>query len=103
VPFLAAADVSLGVCTSKRADFANDILDLFGLRQYFGFVNGGDTGIRKVNQLACLIKDRVAAKSNALASVAVLWGHGSLEELQAVAPDALLRHPHELLRIAHAG
>lgn len=72
-----------------------------------------------MNQLASLIKDGVvaksstmigdraldivSAKSNALASVGVLWGHGSLEELQAVAPDALLRHPHELLRFAHAG
>lgn len=72
-----------------------------------------------MNQLASLIKDGVvaksstmigdraldivAAKSNALASVGVLWGHGSLEELQAVAPDASLRHPHELLRFAHAG
>jgi phosphoglycolate phosphatase len=115
---LAAADVPLGVCTSKRADFAGDILDLFGLRQYFSFVSGGDTGIRKADQLASLINDGVvarsstmigdraidivAAKSHRLGSVAVLWGHGSIEELEAVSPDTLLRYPHELLALAHA-
>jgi phosphoglycolate phosphatase len=46
--------------------------------------------------------DIVAAKSHRLGSVAVLWGHGSLEELEAVSPDTLLRYPHELLALAHA-
>lgn len=116
---LATANVFLGVCTSKRTDFAKDILDLFGIRQYFDFVSGGDIGIRKVDQLASLLNDGViagtstmigdravdiaAAKSNRLRSIAVLWGHGSLEELQAVEPDALLQFPQELLTLTDAG
>lgn len=115
---LAAANVSLGVCTSKRTDFAKDILDLFGIHQYFDFVSGGDVGIRKVEQLASLLDhgviagtstmigdravDIAAAKSNGLRSVAVLWGHGSREELQAAAPDVLLQFPHGLLTITDA-
>jgi phosphoglycolate phosphatase len=33
--------VPMGVCTSKRTEFAVQILELFGLRQHFNFVNGG--------------------------------------------------------------
>ena len=116
---LAAADIPLGLCTSKRADFAESILNLFGLRQFFHFISGGDIGVRKVDQLASLLNDGViaksstmigdravdilAAKSNGMGSVAVLWGHGSLGELQGVSPDALLQFPRELLALANAG
>jgi len=115
---LDTAGVPLGLCTSKRADFADRILRLFGLRQHFHFVSGGDIGIRKTDQLASLLKsgviansstmigdraiDILAAKANELRSVAVLWGHGSLAELRAVSPDALLEFPHELSRLTTA-
>ena len=46
-------DIKLGICTSKRVDFAERILDLFGLRHFFFFVNGGDVGIEKWQQLGC--------------------------------------------------
>jgi phosphoglycolate phosphatase len=36
------ASVPLGVCTSKRSDFAEQILEMFGLRSFFRFVSGGD-------------------------------------------------------------
>ena len=44
--------------------------------------------------------DITAAKANGLASIAVLWGHGSREELQAARPDVLIASPHELLEHA---
>lgn len=110
---LATAGVPMGLCTSKRADFAEQILCLFGLRDYFRFVDGGDVGIRKSQQLTSLlargaisrqsimIGDRAvdveAAKHNHLRSAAVLWGHGSNEELTAAAPDWFMREPSELV------
>ncbi len=44
--------------------------------------------------------DIMAAKANRLISAGVLWGHGSLRELQEAAPDFLLSSPRQLL--AHA-
>jgi phosphoglycolate phosphatase len=113
---LDAAGVPLGLCTSKRADFAERILELFELSDYFRFVGGGDIGIRKSDQLAALLKrgviaasatmigdrsiDVVAARDNGLKSVAVLWGHGSRDELESARPDVFVESPHELLALA---
>lgn len=112
---LAAGGARMGVCTSKRVDFAERILDLFHLRGYFEFVNGGDVGVRKQDQLGDLLRagaagpdsvmigdraiDVLAARANNLRSVGVLWGHGSLDELQGAAPDLLLRSPEQLTRL----
>ncbi|OIQ90783.1 5'-nucleotidase [mine drainage metagenome] len=116
--FLASSGIPIGLCTSKRADFAERILVLFGIRQHFHFVSGGDIGVEKKQQLAALLAGRViseaaimigdravdieAAKVNGLRSVGVLWGHGSPAELQAADPDALLAHPRELRGLADA-
>ena len=113
---LDAAGIPLGLCTSKRADFAESILELFDLRHYFRFVSGGDVGIRKSDQLAALVKrgvittsatmigdrsiDILAARENGLKSVAVLWGHGSRDELQGALPDAFVGSPQELVTLA---
>lgn len=110
------AGVALGLCTSKPAGFAEKILRLFDIRERFRFISGGDIGIAKRDQLAsllvqglisassCMIGDRavdiMAAKANRLISAGVLWGHGSLQELQETAPDFLLSSPRQLL--AHA-
>ena len=109
---LDAAGVPIGLCTSKRVDFAHSILQMFGLRGYFRFLSGGDIGIHKREQLASLLAEQTianrsvmigdravdveAAQSNALRSVAVLWGHGSLAELTAAGPDRLLAQTEEL-------
>jgi phosphoglycolate phosphatase len=113
---LDAAGNPLGLCTSKRADFAERILELFGLRDYFRVVSGGDVGMRKSDQLAGLLKqgvientatmigdrsiDILAARENGLKAVAVLWGHGSRVELEGALPDAFVESPHELLALA---
>ena len=110
------AGATLGICTSKRADFAERILCHFDIRHHFAFVSGGDTGIRKAGQLAALLRDRVieagatmigdraidvlAAKANGLRSAAVLWGHGGFAELRAADPDVLLESPADLPKIA---
>jgi phosphoglycolate phosphatase len=46
--------------------------------------------------------DILAAKANALNSVAVLWGHGSIEELRQASPNLLIESPHELLQLRSA-
>ena len=112
---LAASGYTLGVCTSKRADYAADIVDMFGLSTYFAFISGGDIGIHKSQQLerivasgvdaesATMIGDRDvdidAAKSNGLSSVGVSWGFGDDDELNSAAPDYVVRSPTELLEL----
>ena len=115
---LELSGIPLGLCTSKRADFADRILQLFGIREYFRFISGGDIGIRKSDQLASLLGARtisasstmigdravdiLAARANMLKSVAVLWGHGSVEELKSASPNLLIESPHELLELENA-
>jgi phosphoglycolate phosphatase len=106
----------LAVCTSKRVDFAESILKLHGIRHYFEFVDGGDVGIQKWQQLQALLAkgtltknaimigdryvDLTAAHRNGLASAGVLWGYGSLQELQRENPTHLLTRPQQLLELA---
>jgi len=113
---LAAHGVPMGICTSKRVDFAERILTLFQLRSYFGFVSAGEIGVYKYEQLRTLIEqgtanhgavmigdravDITAARANGLWSIGVLWGHGSREELLGAVPDQLLESPIELKRLA---
>lgn len=103
---LGASGIPMGVCTSKRVDFAEQILEMFGLRAHFRFVNGGEIGIQKWQQMQVLLADgqvsnasvmvgdravdMVAAHRNGLQAAGVLWGHGSREELEC-------EHPHYLL------
>lgn len=112
---LSAAGYTLGVCTSKRADYATAIVDMFGLTEYFAFVDGGDINITKSQQLERLVSNGIdastavmigdrnvdieAGKSNGLKSVGVTWGFGDLDELELAAPDQLIRSPNELLEL----
>nr|WP_010131471.1 HAD hydrolase-like protein [Microbulbifer agarilyticus] len=106
------ARIRLGVCTSKRADFATRILEQFNLLPYFEFVSGGDVGIGKWQQLGKLLAEHTigrdtlmigdrhfdlsAAHKNQLISAGVLWGYGSHAELQEHQPTYLFAHPHEI-------
>lgn len=105
----------LGLCTSKRADFAEKILQMFGLRALFSFVSGGEIGVSKAMQLrelremgqagerSLMVGDRavdvLSARDNGLRAIGVLWGHGSAEELSAAGPLQLLRRTDELAGI----
>jgi phosphoglycolate phosphatase len=109
---------TLGVCTSKRVDFAEAILRRFGLRELFEFVSGGDIGVHKWQQLQALreagavdaesvmVGDRdvdiTSAHRNGLHACGVLWGFGSLEELQAESPRHLARSPADLRTLLSA-
>jgi phosphoglycolate phosphatase len=108
---LANLSVPLAVCTSKRAESAERILRMFGLIDLFRFVDGGDIRISKTEQIrqlrksgvvtsnAIMIGDRsvdlIAAHQNGLRSGGVLWGYGSLAELEAERPAHLFRRPAE--------
>lgn len=112
---LSANGAKMAVCTSKRVDFAEQILDLFDLRRFFRFVDGGDVGVHKWQQIEALrsgarvtgasvmIGDRavdlVAAHRNALQSGGVLWGYGSYAELTDEQPRYLFKSPWEWLTL----
>jgi phosphoglycolate phosphatase len=109
---LSASGVPMGVCTSKKKDFAEKILAMFGLLSHFRFVDGGDIGVKKREQLAGLLQstaidhmaamigdravDISSAKANGLRSVGVLWGFGDLAELQGAGADVILEGTNEL-------
>jgi phosphoglycolate phosphatase len=104
--------LKLGVCTSKRQDFAERILTLFGIMKYFSFVDGGDIGVTKGAQLRGLIKsgmiddqaimvgdrsiDIISAQENGLRSIGVLWGFGDYAELADASPTCILEKVLEL-------
>jgi len=112
---LAAAGYRLGVCTSKRADYAEKIVQMFGLLEYFEFVDGGDVHVRKVMQIenllangieaesAVMIGDRavdiLAAKDNGVAAIGVTWGFGSRNELDDADPSYIVNTPGELAEL----
>ncbi len=107
--------IKLGVCTSKRVDFAERILTMFGLRELFDFVNGGKIGIEKWQQLASLYSndiinsrtvmigdrfvDLIAAHKNGLHAAGVLWGFGSQSELEQHEPTHIFKRPCELVKL----
>ncbi|PWR69561.1 HAD family hydrolase [Methanospirillum stamsii] len=113
--YLMAKNIPMGICTSKRVDFAEKILKLFQLDPFFSFISGGDIGIQKTNQLRLLVENKIidktaimigdravdiqAAHENGLKSIGVLWGYGNKEELGEVSPYRILNHPEELKKI----
>lgn len=113
---LAGAGITLGLCTSKRVDFAEKILDLFGLSKYFSFVSGGEIGRHKWQQIRALLEtgaitqstvmvgdravDITGAHRNGLHAAGVLWGYGSREELEAEQPRYLFTTTAQLLCLA---
>ncbi|EPJ52339.1 MAG: hypothetical protein OFPI_14090 [Osedax symbiont Rs2] len=109
---LTAAGFQLAVCTSKRVDFATKILSMFELLDHFSFVDGGDIGISKGQQLSALLTqqkidtqaimigdrniDILAAQQNSLRSIGVLWGFGAHQELAAAKADHIVHNVCEL-------
>lgn len=102
----------LAICTSKRVDFAERILELFNISHYFKVVSGGDVGISKSQQLADLLErgaigkdsimigdrnaDLIGAHDNGLLSIGVLWGYGDYQELSEENPYLILESPNQL-------
>lgn len=112
---LSSAGALMAVCTSKRKDFAERILAMFDLRHYFSFVDGGEIGVHKWQQIEALrsqgkvsdasvmVGDRafdlIAAHRNSLRSGGVLWGYGSYAELSNERPQYLFSSPMEWSRL----
>jgi phosphoglycolate phosphatase len=112
---LSNAKIPMAVCTTKRQDFAEKILAMFGLFHHFRFISGGDVGLPKTQQLQALVAqglasrfslmvgdravDVAAAHSNGLQAGGVLWGYGSQAELMGAKPRYLFHSPVELLQI----
>ncbi|GHA33603.1 HAD family hydrolase [Photobacterium aphoticum] len=102
----------LAVCTSKRRDFAEMILARFDLLPYFQFVNGGEIGVQKTQQLSALLHqgdidaraimigdrnvDLIAAHNNGLRAIGVLWGYGDEAELSQENPAEIVGSPEAL-------
>ena len=116
IAILRTSGRQLGVCTSKRVDFAERILERFEVRAFFSFVDGGDVGISKQSQLerlratgqvgpeSIMIGDRAvdidAAIANGLGSAGVLWGYGTEAELKSAGAGSILQRTDELRRFA---
>jgi len=112
---LYASGCRLGVCTSKRADYAAKIIAMFGLDGFFDFVDGGDVHIRKYMQIERLVANGVdaattvmigdravdidAAKRNEVAAIGVIWGFGDRAELENAGPDHIVDSPQKLLEL----
>jgi phosphoglycolate phosphatase len=115
---LNTANISMAICTSKRQDFAERILEMFGLINYFQFINGGEVGIHKYQQIESLLLqgrvskftvmigdravDLIAAHKNGLTAGGVLWGYGSHVELLNETPQYLFHAPSELIQFARS-
>ena len=111
-------NIRLGVCTSKREDFAVRILKMHGLFDFFEFVSGANDGTSKSQQLETLLADGKApknsimigdrlydmraAQNNKLDKAGVLWGFGSRDELSEYNPQFIFDHPRQLLQLADA-
>jgi phosphoglycolate phosphatase len=108
--------VALYLCTSKREDFTRRILDHFALTPFFAGISA-DQGASEMHDKADLLKelieahgidrsnsvmvgdrefDIVAARSLGVASVAVLYGFGTADELAAAEPDVSCESVAEL-------
>ncbi len=107
---------SICVATSKLTVFSKQIVEHFGLDQYFDVVFGSnldgslgdktellehileDQGIVPKN--AVMIGDRrfdiTGAKNNGIRALGVLWGYGSEEELTSAGADRICAHPREI-------
>ncbi|MES2354970.1 MAG: HAD hydrolase-like protein [Pseudomonadota bacterium] len=113
---LSEMGVPMAVCTSKRVEFAEQILEMFELRHHFLYIDGGEIGIHKWQQIEALLLagkvtqssvmvgdrsvDMVAAHRNGLKAGAVLWGYGSHAELSGEHPFYFFGSPNELLQLA---
>jgi phosphoglycolate phosphatase len=113
---LGEASVPMAVCTTKPKEFAEKILGMFGLMQYFRFIDGGGSGVQKwqqmevlrargrVSEASIMVGDRamdmIAAHRNGLRAAGVLWGYGSRTELANETPLCLFASPDELSQLA---
>lgn len=105
------------LCTSKPKVYAERIVAHFALAGYLGAVYGAELGgglddkallmrallsAEQLDPVRCVMigdraQDMLAARSNGVASLGVLWGYGSREELVDAGAHALISAPEELV------
>jgi ribonucleotide monophosphatase NagD (HAD superfamily) len=104
------------IVTAKPCAYARQILEHFGIVQWFREVHGPELGERTYTKEsligaarlrtkdvspAVMIGDRAedvsGAKMNGMGSVAVTWGYGERDELEAAQPDAIVASSQELI------
>jgi phosphoglycolate phosphatase len=113
------AHVKLGVVSNKPERFCEQIIEGFGLRRFFGVIVGGDTAphlkphadpiLHACNVLGVspnttvMVGDSVgdihAARAAGCRVIAVTYGLGSREKLEAEHPDAIASRSGEISRI----
>lgn len=115
---------TLMIATSKPTVYAVKILEHFGLIPYFQFISGseldgtrtkkgeviayalaqnGITALSDVVMVGDREHDMIGAKENGLAAIGVLYGYGSLAELQSSGADAIAEEIDDLHRLLIGG
>ncbi|WP_332698582.1 MULTISPECIES: HAD hydrolase-like protein [Alphaproteobacteria] len=116
------AGAQLILATSKRREFAQRILEHIGFDGFFVAIHGSEPGgaldhkpelishIAELHSLApghcVMIGDRrhdvAGAHANEMRALGVLWGYGTLDELEAAGADGLVSEPASLATAALA-
>lgn len=117
---LKKAGKTLVIATSKPELYSNKILEHFGLDGYFSLVSGAgftpESAIkskiiaRAIEQLKITDKsnivmvgdrehDILGAKENGLSSIGVLFGYGSIEELEKAGATFIAKNQKEILKV----
>ena len=115
---LQRSECRLVLATSKPEVFAVRVLEHFGLLEYFEVVAGStiqETRSAKGEVIAYALKqcgnpgsaimvgdrkhDILGARENGIASLGVLYGYGSREELTAAGADFLADHVEDIVRL----
>ena len=114
-------DRKQSVMTNKPQDFSITILKSLGIDSYFFKVMGGDQGFAKKPHPASLLEILKAAemspeevilvgdsatdietgKNAGVKTIAVTYGFGSREEIQAARPESILNDLEELITCPH--
>ncbi|WP_028856263.1 HAD family hydrolase [Psychrilyobacter atlanticus] len=113
-------DCKIAVATSKPTVFANTVLKHFGMMEYFDLVVGSNldgTLGNKAEIINCVIEnlkiknlketimigdrkyDVIGAEKNNIDSIGVLYGYGSLEELEAASPTYIVDSISQLYKL----
>ncbi|NTV90693.1 MAG: HAD family hydrolase [Clostridiales bacterium] len=117
---LRANGLKLVVATSKSELYAGKILEHFGISGYFEFIAGSShdgTRVKKEEVIGYAIEscgiidlervimvgdrenDIIGARYNGVRSIGVLFGYGSLEELEMAGADYIAKTPADIGRI----
>lgn len=118
---LSESGFRLYITTSKPLEFAITVLNHFNLKEYFDSIHGSDmsadnkpkdkliadailmNGLSKNESI--MIGDRYhdinGAKTNGIASIAVTYGYGSINELSELQPDYIAASADEIEKILY--